>query len=952
MVGRTSSLIYSKPSNTVRVSILPHPSELPENNGIGRVVHAQYRHLPQFDIDLTGPLQAEVIAAHTQRYTLPKVDVLHLHGLYWTGDVGSGQYQQWHQRANQDIVESVRRARVLTVPSQWVGMPFKRDMRIVPEVIGHGIELSDWNPGTPGGYVLWNKNRAGDVCNPLWPYMLAEHGATVISTFAPSGQAQLSNLTVTGQLPEAQMKPLIQNASIYLATTKETFGIGTVEALACGVPVLAFNFGGQTDLIRHKENGYLARPYDVDDLWEGLQYIEQNRARMSAAARESSQAYSWAVVMEQYANLYRRVASWPAPTYAVSVVIPSYNYAPYVEQAIQSVLQQSYPCEIIVVDDGSTDDTQARLQASPLAGKFKYIRILNSGVAQARTVGIQHARGEYLICLDADDRLHPEYVQTCIQAFRDDPSLGVVYTGLGLLREDGSISPNNWPPEFSWEHMTALGVPPASCIHSAAMFSRKLWLRAGPHRQAHAPGEDTEFWVRGLANGFTARKVTDEYLFSYRVHAGSASRTKQYKPIDAWLPFMRDKFYPLAAPAKSVAPVRSYSEPLVAVILPIGPEHGRVATTAIESVIGQSLREWELIVVDDGMPKDEWQLLSERYPFINFQLTSPAGRLGPGAARNQGLAVAQAPLCIFLDADDALAPTALWDMVRAYKDAGGRYIYTDWVAHVGDTATFQTTPEYDAEALRDHGLHAVSVLMDTSDAQSILFDDSLARLEDWDFFIRCALLGYPGQRLAKALVHVRTDASTRTPNLLESDVQLLHARYGDEPMASSCCGGNSQVALAAIQRANYIFGGSDNSPMEMPMSTQTDKARLMFTGQTRGARTFGGRGITPSGAAYRGGDNLFEKYIDADPRDVAWLLNTGVWTLVQNIGQLNLAVVDNTMQQLAAQPPVVPVEPPSAIIEFPAPALTAYEKQLSEEAFTDEPTPAPVVSQPYKKGKK
>jgi hypothetical protein len=131
---------------------------------------------------------------------------------------------------------------------------------------------------------------------------------------------------------------------------------------------------------------------------------------------------------------------------------------------------------------------------------------------------------------------------------------------------------------------------------------------------------------------------------------------------------------------------------------------------------------------------------------------------------------------------------------------------------------------------------------------------------------------------------------------------------------------------------------------QMSFQVTSDKVRMMFTGNTRGARTFGGRGVTPSGQSYRGGDNAFDKYIDADPRDVEWLLNTGTWAVVQTIGQLNLPAVSEVLKQASLfDVPVTETAIPEVvrpmIEDLPAPELTAEEKALLEPKPVAAPTP-------------
>ena len=112
----------------------------------------------------------------------------------------------------------------------------------------------------------------------------------------------------------------------------------------------------------------------------------------------------------------------------VSVVIPSYNLGRLLTQAIDSVLAQTVvPSEIIVVDDGSTDDTQVRLE--PYSGRIRCIRQGNRGVSAARNRGIREASGQLIAFLDADDVWHPRKLELQLAAFEDRPDLGLLGTG-------------------------------------------------------------------------------------------------------------------------------------------------------------------------------------------------------------------------------------------------------------------------------------------------------------------------------------------------------------------------------------------------------------------------------------------------------------------------------------------------------------------------------------------
>ncbi|MFS8117396.1 MAG: glycosyltransferase family 2 protein, partial [Microcoleus sp.] len=116
----------------------------------------------------------------------------------------------------------------------------------------------------------------------------------------------------------------------------------------------------------------------------------------------------------------------------VSVIIPAYNGDRYIVQAVESVFAQTYTnWEIIVVDDGSTDETHQVLQ--PYLDKIRYIYQENRGVAAARNRGIQEAKGEFIAFLDQDDFFLPDKLAAQIALFRQQPSLGIVNSGWRLV---------------------------------------------------------------------------------------------------------------------------------------------------------------------------------------------------------------------------------------------------------------------------------------------------------------------------------------------------------------------------------------------------------------------------------------------------------------------------------------------------------------------------------------
>ena len=122
----------------------------------------------------------------------------------------------------------------------------------------------------------------------------------------------------------------------------------------------------------------------------------------------------------------------------VSVIIPTYNCAQYITEAVESVLNQTYKdFEIIVVDDGSTDNTKEVIK--PYLNKIKYIYQQNSGPSAARNRGIKEAKGEYIAFLDADDIWLAQKLELQIKFMEKEKEVGLIFSDMILFNEKGII---------------------------------------------------------------------------------------------------------------------------------------------------------------------------------------------------------------------------------------------------------------------------------------------------------------------------------------------------------------------------------------------------------------------------------------------------------------------------------------------------------------------------------
>lgn len=201
---------------------------------------------------------------------------------------------------------------------------------------------------------------------------------------------------------------------------------------------------------------------------------------------------------------------------AVSVVITCYNLGEFLDEAVDSVLAQTFQdFEILIVDDGSTGETAAKL-ASYSRPKTRVMRIENSGLPAARNAGIRQTTGEFLCMLDADDALEPSYMEKSVEALRADPSLSFASHWLKTFGDEtGEWKPRDCGPAAMF---------PANPVNGAAMFRRDAWAAVGGFDESMREGlEDWDFWLTLVERGYRGT-ILPECLFRYRRRADSMSQ--------------------------------------------------------------------------------------------------------------------------------------------------------------------------------------------------------------------------------------------------------------------------------------------------------------------------------------------------------------------------------------------------------------------------------------------
>ncbi len=828
--------------------------------GVRRTVEMQHRTFPGVGLDVVEtPEEADVIVIHImeqphwlRRYPDTPI-VADCHGLYWA----EYDWPNWAIKANGQVMETIRMADGVIAHSEWVAQALKRHTLRDVYNVPHGVNLEEWQPTkNNAGYVVWNKNRPDPICNPLPVFELAKRLPDIkfITTFGRDDDESYPNVEVTGRVPYAEAMAMVKSAGIYLCTTRETFGIGTLEAMAAGIPIVGWNWGGQREFLTHKESAWLSTPLDHDALAEGIIWALGHRQQLARKAKAVVKQFDETVVAQAYAaalaDIYTRFThARTGPR--TSIVVTAHNLEKYLPDTLDSVLEQTdKDWECIIVDDASPDRCGdiADIYAKENPDKFRVIHNMkNEYLAGARNTGIAEARGRFILPLDADDMITPETVQVLADSLTNERDIHVAYGSVLFVNEDGKTPTNyaggyspghsGWPVEFNYDWQEQQ----RNCLPYAAMYRREVWELTCGYRTRCRTAEDADFWMRAASYGFRPKMVTDRDTLIYRNRNDSMSRQVGQREWAEWFPWYRA---PHVRPAGAVtdlqSPIQSCDPPAINVVIPVGPGHERLLMDAIDSVDAQSLRQWECTVVNDT-----------GHPLLNLpswvRVIDTEGRVGVARARNMGIASGRAPLFLPLDADDYLQPTALQHMFE-WADQTGDSIYSDWYDEYQDGRTeVYHAPDYDAALLTKNGaIHAVTALHPKAVWEAVGgYNETVSAWEDWDFQIALAAKGYCSQRIPLPLWNYRKDTGWRR----EENYAAFEASKSDiiERWNQYWEGGETLMACSSCQKKN-IQAGAAIIAAAKPQAVNGDSSAVLieYIGAAAGNRRF----KAPTGTVY------------------------------------------------------------------------------------------------------
>ncbi|MDF0750461.1 glycosyltransferase [Marinobacter sp. 71-i] len=209
----------------------------------------------------------------------------------------------------------------------------------------------------------------------------------------------------------------------------------------------------------------------------------------------------------------------------VSVVTPTYNRARFLPDAVSSVLAQTYAdLELIIVDDGSEDDTVKVLEPFLADGRVRYFYQENQGQSHARNLALEQARGDFIAFLDSDDMWAPEKLEKQLAVLRANPEVDIVHGDEAVIDEQGTVISIENMKRYSGR-ITRYLLADNSVSITTALVRRRCFDEMGGFDTSVGVADDYELWLR-----FSARyyyQYEPDIVASYRVMADQISSDKR-----------------------------------------------------------------------------------------------------------------------------------------------------------------------------------------------------------------------------------------------------------------------------------------------------------------------------------------------------------------------------------------------------------------------------------------
>jgi len=435
----------------------------------------------------------------------------------------------------------------------------------------------------------------------------------------------------------------------------------------------------------------------------------------------------------------------------VSIIIPCYNQAHYLPEAVGSVVNQTLThWECIIVNDGSGDNTPRIANSLIMQYSEKQIRLINQenkGLAEARNTGIKASKGKYILPLDADDLIHPEMLQKTVSLLKTHPEIAIAYTD---VKHFGSANRIVCAGEYDFKRLCF-----QNHLNYCSLYRREAWESAGGYNPNMVWGyEDWDFWISCGEKGYYGKRFS-EPLFMYRVKETSmyTKALEHHSELMARIilnhPSLYDQKHALEAKLilDQCSTGKLKTDPMVSVIVPTYNRPDTLKRT-LESIAAQTYKRIEAIVVNDA-GEDVSGVIDTFQDKLSIKYLVHDKNKGLAAVRNTAIKYASGQYIAYLDDDDIFHPHHIETAVKVLTTTNYKAVYTDayraYQTKEGDTyQVIKKDIPYSIDFVKGifYKTNITPVLCVVHDRtcfdEAGIFDETLTVLEDWDLWIRMA----------------------------------------------------------------------------------------------------------------------------------------------------------------------------------------------------------------------
>lgn len=339
-------------------------------------------------------------------------------------------------------------------------------------------------------------------------------------------------VSFTGKLHYNDVQKIIMSAKVCVFPSRwENWPNVCLEAMLLGTPVVASKHGGMSEMLEDNVSGFLVDPTDCYQMANRIEKILMNEDIAQSLSRKAMERAHHLcdyhrvlpIILKGYsaAKSRHKVIESPEKSPLVSVIIPVFNQVSWLKEAIESVLSSSYHnVEIVLIDDGSSEVSAISNIDQIEHPRVRKFRQENRGLASARNRGIQESRGDFILPLDADDRIDENYIKDAVSALLNNPDLAYVTCYVQYI---GNYQ-HQWIP-IGLSKQTILIENAASVC--SAVFRADVLKSLGGYDDYMPAFEDWDLLCRIALKGFDGDVLPRLYFF-YRRHGESM----MYREVD------------------------------------------------------------------------------------------------------------------------------------------------------------------------------------------------------------------------------------------------------------------------------------------------------------------------------------------------------------------------------------------------------------------------------------